>query len=92
MPVLARCDTSIALLRGIVAALPGHETWSGTLVQTTDIESAFAAHGGDLRESLSTLYDTFEFRSRGGKLDPGAGPADDAGSAGSRWEIHESAA
>jgi hypothetical protein len=92
MPVLARCDTSVALLRGIVAALPGHDRWAGTLVRTADIEAAFAAHGGDLRESLSALYDTFEHRSRGGERNAGSGPADDAGSAGVPGEIHESAA
>jgi energy-coupling factor transporter ATP-binding protein EcfA2 len=91
LPVLVRCDTGVALLRGIVAALPGHDRWWGTLVRAADIDAAFADHGGDLREALSSLYDTFELRSRGDDRGAAAGSADGAGSAGGRREIHESA-
>ena len=51
---------SFRLLRAIVAALPDH----GGLIQDEDLTAAFARHGGNLRESLSDLYDRFEERAR----------------------------
>lgn len=65
LPLLVECDTSPALLSGIVRRLPGHASWAGSLIREADLESAFARHGGDIRESLYELYDRFEERSRG---------------------------
>jgi hypothetical protein len=60
MPTLARCTTTSALLGRIVADLPDH----GGLVTDADVEHAYAAHGGNLREALYDLYDRFERRAR----------------------------
>ncbi len=90
LPVLRRCVTSPALLHAIVASLPDHERWHGTLIESTAIDEAFANHGGNLRESLCELYDRFEARNRGGPAGGGGDdPADDAGRADRRREIHE---
>jgi energy-coupling factor transporter ATP-binding protein EcfA2 len=64
MPELTRCVTSASLLRAIVGSLPDHACWHETLIRDTDIEAAFAMHGGNLRESLYELYDRFEARER----------------------------
>ncbi|NQW49426.1 MAG: hypothetical protein HQ464_16825 [Planctomycetes bacterium] len=89
MPVLMRCDTSLALLHSIVAGLPGHDHWYGTLIHAADVESAYVRQRGNLRESLYELYDRFEFRARRGLGACGSGPADDDGSVGERRGIHE---
>lgn len=51
---------SLPLLEAIVAALPDH----GGLIGPADITETYARHGGNLRESLSDLYDRFEYRAR----------------------------
>lgn len=60
LPVLVRCTTTPALLAGIVADLPDH----GGLIRAADIEDAFTARRGNLREALYDLYDRFERRAR----------------------------
>ncbi|NDC62445.1 MAG: hypothetical protein EBZ59_00295 [Planctomycetia bacterium] len=64
LPLLLRCDTTPALLAGILRQLPDHDRWHGEVVTTTDVDEAFATCGGNLRESLYELYDTFESRVR----------------------------
>ncbi len=66
LPLLVACDTSPALLAGIVRRLPGHASWGGSLIQDADLETSFSRHGGDIRESLYELYDRFEERRRSG--------------------------
>lgn len=56
LPVLWECATSAALLGAIVARLPDH----GGRIDAEAVAAAFARHGGDLRESLSDLYDRYE--------------------------------
>lgn len=60
LPVLWKCATTPDLLRAVVARLPAH----GGRIDDTDIAAAFARHEGNLRESLSELYDTIERRRR----------------------------
>lgn len=60
MPTLLRCTTTTQLLARLVGELPGH----GGLIEATDVEQAFAAHRGNLREALYDLYDRFERRVR----------------------------
>lgn len=60
MPTVARCGTTPALLARLVSELPGH----GGRIDACDVEQAFAAHGGDIREALYDLYDRFERRVR----------------------------
>lgn len=64
LPLLVTCETSPALLAGIVRRLPGHASWGGSLIQDADLETSFLHHGGDIRESLYELYDRFEERRR----------------------------
>lgn len=64
LPLLVACDTTPALLAGIVRRLPGHASWGGSLIQEADLETAFTHHGGNIRESLYELYDRFEERRR----------------------------
>ena len=89
MPELVRCGTTASLLRWIVRSLPGHESWHGTLICDSDIEAAFAIHGGNLRESLYELYDRFEARARRDGVARGVGPDDGDGCAGGGRGIHE---
>lgn len=56
LPLLHACDTSHKLLRAIVGHLPDH----GGRIEAADVTTAFARHGGDLRESLCDLYDRYE--------------------------------
>lgn len=56
LPVLRACETSDELLTAIVARLPDH----GGRIAPDDVTAAFGRHGGDLRESLSDLYDRYE--------------------------------
>lgn len=62
LPVLWRCRTSLAVLRGIVARLPDH----GGSITAADLDAAYRRHGGNLRDSLSDLYDRVERRAAGG--------------------------
>ena len=88
-PELVRCTTSPALLRTIVAGLPGHGFWFGKLVHQADIDQAFVNHGGNLRESLYELYDRFEAAASPFEDVRRDGPIDHAGHAGVHHEIHE---
>jgi hypothetical protein len=60
MPTVVRCDTTPTLLGRLVRELPDH----GGLVDAADVDLAFRAHGGNIREALYDLYDRFEWRSR----------------------------
>ena len=62
LPVLIECRTTAALLGKIVSRLPDHHRWFGTLIDSADIEAAFALSGGNLREAIAELYDRFERR------------------------------
>jgi energy-coupling factor transporter ATP-binding protein EcfA2 len=64
LPLLVACDTSPALLAGIVRRLPGHASWGGVVIRDADLEAAFRSNRGDIRESLYELYDRFEERRR----------------------------
>ena len=89
MPELTRCGTSVILLRAIVRSLPYHADWHGTLICEADIEAAFANHGGNLRESLYTLYDRFEAGQRRIRAVVSTGSDGHDGSEGGRYRIHE---
>jgi len=58
LPVLVRMQPSQALLAAIVDRLPCH----GGRITAADIESAYDASRGNLREALFGLYDLFEQR------------------------------
>ncbi len=88
-PEVARCTTSPALLQSIVGGLPDHELWLGSLVRVTDIDEAFAHHGGNLRESLYELYDRFEAAASQIEGVVGDGSIDRTGPAGIHQQIHE---
>lgn len=60
LPVLWECDTSATLLHAVVARLPDH----GGRIDAEAVATAFERHGGDLRESLSDLYDRYERAAR----------------------------
>ena len=62
LPALIECRTTAALLGKIVSQLPDHHRWVGTLIDSVDIEAAFALSGGNLREAIAELYDRFERR------------------------------
>jgi energy-coupling factor transporter ATP-binding protein EcfA2 len=64
LPLLVACDTSPALLAGLVRRLPGHASWGGSVIRDADLEAAFLSTRGDIRESLYELYDRFEERRR----------------------------
>ena len=89
MPRLMQSVTSPSLLRSIVRTLPGHEVWHGSWIRDSDIEAAFAGHGGNLREALYELYDRFEDRARGTRAVRGDGPDEGDDCAGDRHGIHE---
>lgn len=91
MPQLVECVTTVGLLRAIVRTLPGYEGWHGTWIREADVESAFAMHGGNLRESLYELYDRFEACARRARAVHADGPDAGDGCADGRQEIHESA-
>lgn len=56
LPALWTCGTTEDLLRAIIARLPDH----GGRIAADDVATAFRRHGGNLRESLSHLYDRYE--------------------------------
>ena len=58
LPMLVCCRTSPALLNRIVEQLPAH---GGSITQG-DIEEAFTAANGNIREALFALYDRVEAR------------------------------
>lgn len=60
LPLLARGVPTSGLLTAIVRRLPDHGNWLGSLISAADIEAAFSASGGNLREALYCLYDRFE--------------------------------
>ncbi len=55
LPTLIDCHTSRVLLERLVERLPGAGGMS-----PSEIDDAFARHGGNLRDSLAELYDRFE--------------------------------
>ena len=55
LPTLIDCHTSRVLLERLVERLPGAGGMS-----PSEIDDAFARHGGNLRDSLADLYDRFE--------------------------------
>ena len=58
LPELFRTETTAQLARRLVEVLaPDDEA-----ISAADVESAFAAHRGDLRETLFGLYDLYEQR------------------------------
>ena len=89
MPQLVHCGTTASLLRSIVRTLPGHERWHGTWIREADIDSAFAVHGGNIRESLYQLYDRFEACACRARVVRGDGPDAGDGCTGDRRGIHE---
>jgi hypothetical protein len=58
LPVLARCESSPALVAAVVARLPDH----GGRISPADIEETFRRRQGNVRDVLSDLYDRFEER------------------------------
>ena len=58
LPVLMRCESSLALLHAVVAHLPDH----GDVISSADIEAVFRCHRGNVRDALAALYDRFEER------------------------------
>lgn len=73
LPTLWTCRTSPSLLASIVARLP-NGGWPDSPERQRQIEEAFWHSAGDIRESLFTLYDRFEERTRAARLvdSPGA--------------------
>lgn len=67
LPTLWECTTTPALLEAIVASLPGGGCGS---IQEADVQEAFRAASGDIREALFLLYDTFEARARTARQAP----------------------
>lgn len=61
MPTVVQTNGSLPLLVAIVARLPDH----GGLIGRADLADAYAAHAGNLRDSLGDLYDRYERRIRG---------------------------
>jgi energy-coupling factor transporter ATP-binding protein EcfA2 len=60
LSVLLACHTTPALLARLVDDLPDHDGF----VRPPDIDAAFRATSGNLREALLVLYDCYERRSR----------------------------
>jgi hypothetical protein len=60
LPLLARGVPTPGLLTAIVRRLPDHGDWFGSLISAADIEAAFSASRGNMREALYCLYDRFE--------------------------------
>ena len=59
---LVECRTSPALLRALVASLPGRDRWFGVVVDDRDLEECFRDSSGDVRRAFDLLYDRFERR------------------------------
>jgi hypothetical protein len=58
LPVLARCESSPAVVTAILERLPDH----GGRISPADVADAYARHRGNVRDALATLYDRFEER------------------------------
>ena len=58
LPVLARHESSPALVAAIIERLPDHH---GSILPD-DVEQAFRCHRGNVRDTLAALYDRFEER------------------------------
>lgn len=58
LPLLTRCESSPTLAHAILARLPDH----GGTISATDVADAYRRHGGNIRDTLGTLYDRFEER------------------------------
>lgn len=58
LPVLARCESSPAVVTAILERLPDH----GGRIVPMDVADAYARHRGNVRDALATLYDRFEER------------------------------
>jgi hypothetical protein len=58
LPVLARCESSPAIITALVERLPDH----GGAIGSIDIDAAFRDYGGNIRDALAALYDRFEER------------------------------
>jgi energy-coupling factor transporter ATP-binding protein EcfA2 len=63
LSTLWECTATPAVLGAIVARLPcgGAGSWP---IHEADVDEAFRAAAGDIREALFLLYDTFEVRTR----------------------------
>jgi len=60
LPVLARCESSPAVIAAVIARLPDH----GGIISPADVEEAFRHRQGNVRDALADLYDRFEERRR----------------------------
>lgn len=60
LPVLARCDSSPAVVAAVVSRLPD----CGGIISAADVEEAFRRRHGNVRDALADLYDRFEERRR----------------------------
>ena len=60
LPTLIDCRGTRALLGALVGELPGHDSWFGTTIVAADLDAAFVAADGDVRQALDRLYDRFE--------------------------------
>lgn len=67
LPTLLTMCGSEALLRRLIASLPGHDEWYGTIITTEDVSAAVAS--GDIRRAFDALYDVVERR----RAEPAAG-------------------
>jgi len=63
LPTLWECTSTPAVLDAIVASLPPGGP-DGPSVDGIEVEQAFRAASGDIREALFILYDAFEARAR----------------------------
>lgn len=60
LPTVVTCRGTRAVLGALVADLPDHDRWFGATIRPADLDAAFAAADGDIREALDLLYDRFE--------------------------------
>ena len=67
LPTLHRTSPTVELVRAVVEKLLADERCEDASLarpNTTEIQTAFARHGGDVRETLFELYDLYEQRRR----------------------------
>ncbi|MFM7206250.1 MAG: hypothetical protein ACKO4T_06255 [Planctomycetaceae bacterium] len=64
IPVIATCRPTPAVIVAAVERLPTH----GGLIDAEDLQTAYDAHRGNIRDAFADLYDRFESRSAGGRL------------------------